>query len=65
MYGLINEDMLVYYLEQFKIAFWIINKTSGQIELIKYNTVENQINDSRNEKRNIAKLKLLQNLPGI
>ena len=65
MYRLLNEDMLVYYLEQFKMTFWTINKKSGQIELIINNNQDEPINQSVNEIRNVAKLKLIQNLPGI
>jgi hypothetical protein len=65
MYRLLNEDMLVYYLEQLKMTFWMINKKSGQIELIINNNENEPINESVNEIRNVAKLKLIQNLPGI
>ncbi len=66
IYWLLNEEMIVFYLEQIKNTFWQFNDKNSIYELIKIiNNFEDQSEESKAEQRNIAKLKLLQNIPGM
>ena len=64
IYWLLSEDNMAYYLRQLKDAFWSHDQEKNETYLrIKNNIVKT--NEEKSRDKNIAKKKLLNNIPGL
>ena len=64
IYWLLSEDNMSYYLKQLKDAFWFHDQEKNET----YLRIKNIITKNNEEKardKNIAKKKLLNNIPGL